>query len=254
MGADPADIAERLSGIAEELADLALDRLRQASDSVRAGGEPDPAVTAEEKRITRARRSVEKAVPAAGRAVVGGRLRRGALAGPSGLLAGSAGLAGLGPLTRGLGRLCGPSAPPATPAPPAPACVPAPVLTSGSCHTRVLDLVSVQLDMELAVINEVLDRVGEWDPAALADTESIVALERMAAHAEAIVTRAVAAFDTSGNWAPDGAQTAATWITPSAGSRRTWRGARFAADGSSGLSIETTRAWVPGTSPAPTSM
>jgi hypothetical protein len=61
VGTDPVDIADRLAAIAEELADLALDRLRQATDSVRAGGEPDPLVTAEEKRITRARRSVEKA-------------------------------------------------------------------------------------------------------------------------------------------------------------------------------------------------
>jgi hypothetical protein len=61
VGADPADIAERLRGIGEELADLALDRLREATDSVRAGGVPDPVVTAEEKRITRARRSVDKA-------------------------------------------------------------------------------------------------------------------------------------------------------------------------------------------------
>jgi hypothetical protein len=61
VASDPADIAERLSGISEELADLALDRLRVASDAVRAGGEPDPSLTAEEKRITRARRSVEKA-------------------------------------------------------------------------------------------------------------------------------------------------------------------------------------------------
>lgn len=61
MGADLGDIAERLSGIGEELADLALDRLRQATESVRVGGQPDPRVTAEEKRITRARRSVEKA-------------------------------------------------------------------------------------------------------------------------------------------------------------------------------------------------
>jgi hypothetical protein len=61
VGTDPVDIAERLSAIGEELADLALDRLREAADSVRAGGDPDPAVTAEEKRITRARRSVEKA-------------------------------------------------------------------------------------------------------------------------------------------------------------------------------------------------
>ncbi len=62
MGADLTDLAERLSAIGEELADLALDRLHQAADSVRAGGEPDPGLTAEEKRITRARRSVEKAV------------------------------------------------------------------------------------------------------------------------------------------------------------------------------------------------
>jgi hypothetical protein len=73
MASDPADIAERLSGISEELADLALDRLREASDAVRAGGEPNPSLTAEEKRITRARRSVEKAAillagPASGRA------------------------------------------------------------------------------------------------------------------------------------------------------------------------------------------
>jgi len=62
VGGDLSELAERLSGIGDELADLALDRLRQATDSVRAGEEPDPSVTAEEKRITRARRSVEKAV------------------------------------------------------------------------------------------------------------------------------------------------------------------------------------------------
>jgi len=58
---DPADIAERLTAISEELADLALDRLFEASEAVRAGGQPDPELTAEEKRITRARRSVDKA-------------------------------------------------------------------------------------------------------------------------------------------------------------------------------------------------
>jgi len=55
------DIAGRLGSIAEDLADAALDRLRQNADTVRAGGEPDPGLTAEEKRITRARRAVEKA-------------------------------------------------------------------------------------------------------------------------------------------------------------------------------------------------
>jgi hypothetical protein len=58
---EPADIAERLASISEELADLALDRLRELSQAVRAGGRPDPELTAEEKRITRARRSVDKA-------------------------------------------------------------------------------------------------------------------------------------------------------------------------------------------------
>ncbi|HEX6596017.1 MAG TPA: hypothetical protein VF045_03730 [Acidimicrobiales bacterium] len=57
------DLRERLEGIAEELADLAIDRLRQAAD--------DPAerdrLVAEERRLTRARRAVEKAA-----ALVGG--------------------------------------------------------------------------------------------------------------------------------------------------------------------------------------
>ncbi len=61
MATDPADIAARLTDISEELADLAIDRLREAAAAVRAGGQPDPVLTAEEKRITRARRSVEKA-------------------------------------------------------------------------------------------------------------------------------------------------------------------------------------------------
>ena len=55
------ELADRLGAIAEDLADAALDRLRQNADAVRSGADPDPALVAEEKRITRARRSVEKA-------------------------------------------------------------------------------------------------------------------------------------------------------------------------------------------------
>ena len=55
------DIARRLGSIAEDLADTALAVLRRNAEAVRAGGEPDPGLVAEEKRITRARRSVEKA-------------------------------------------------------------------------------------------------------------------------------------------------------------------------------------------------
>jgi hypothetical protein len=59
--ADLTDIAERLSSIGEELADVAIDRLRQASESIRSGGDTDLELMAEEKRITRARHSVERA-------------------------------------------------------------------------------------------------------------------------------------------------------------------------------------------------
>jgi hypothetical protein len=49
------DIRQRLEGIAEELADLAILRLRESID---AGGQELPV---DEKRLTRARRAVEKA-------------------------------------------------------------------------------------------------------------------------------------------------------------------------------------------------
>jgi hypothetical protein len=49
------DLRERLSEIADELADLALERLR---DAVEDGGR---GADAEERRLTRARRAVEKA-------------------------------------------------------------------------------------------------------------------------------------------------------------------------------------------------
>ena len=50
------DIRKRLEGIAEELADLAVERLRESID---AGGSELPV---DERRLTRARRAVEKAV------------------------------------------------------------------------------------------------------------------------------------------------------------------------------------------------
>jgi hypothetical protein len=50
------DIRARLEGIAEELADLAMDRLRESID---AGGRELPL---DERRLTRARRAVERAV------------------------------------------------------------------------------------------------------------------------------------------------------------------------------------------------
>ena len=54
MGDSLDHLRERLEGIGEELADLALDRLRAAVDG-------DGDAGAEERRITRARLAVEKA-------------------------------------------------------------------------------------------------------------------------------------------------------------------------------------------------
>jgi hypothetical protein len=59
---DVEDVADRLDAIAEEIGDLAIDRLREATGMARRGETPDPGVVAEERRLTRARRSVQKAV------------------------------------------------------------------------------------------------------------------------------------------------------------------------------------------------
>jgi len=50
------EVRTRLEGIAEELADLAIQRLRESID---AGGTELPI---DEKRLTRARRAIEKAI------------------------------------------------------------------------------------------------------------------------------------------------------------------------------------------------
>ena len=50
------DIRHRLEGISEELADLAIERLKESID---AGGNELPV---DEKRLTRARRAVDKAI------------------------------------------------------------------------------------------------------------------------------------------------------------------------------------------------
>jgi hypothetical protein len=56
MAGEFEDIRHRLEAIAEELADLAIMRLRESID---AGGKELPV---DEKRFTRARRAVEKAI------------------------------------------------------------------------------------------------------------------------------------------------------------------------------------------------
>ena len=100
--------------------------------------------------------------------------------------------------------------------------------------------------MELDIINEELDRLGGLDPSALADPESIVALHQVAARAESLATRATAAFDAAGDWAPDGARTASAWVTAKCrvkkgeARRRVRRGRELR------FLPETTRAWAEG--------
>lgn len=54
MGGRYEAVVERLQAIEEELRDLAYDRLRESLDS--------PALLAEERRLTQARRAIEKAI------------------------------------------------------------------------------------------------------------------------------------------------------------------------------------------------
>jgi hypothetical protein len=67
--------------------------------------------------------------------------------------------------------------------------------------------------MELDVLAETLDRLCATDRSALADTESIKVLQAQLARLECVVTEAVAAFDAAGNWVPDEARSATSWLT-----------------------------------------
>jgi Domain of unknown function (DUF222)/HNH endonuclease len=106
----------------------------------------------------------------------------------------------------------------------------------------------VELDVikEVGVISEALDRLAGLDPSALADPEVVIALSGLAARSEAITTQATAAFDASGEWAPDGARNASAWITTtcrlkkSEAKRQVRRGRELR------CLPETERAWVAG--------
>ena len=100
--------------------------------------------------------------------------------------------------------------------------------------------------MVLDDLTEVLERLRETDPTALADTESIVSIHGHLATMEAIVSEAAAAFDAAGNWAPDGAQTAVAWITAQCRVPRREARRRIRQGRELRYLPETTRAWVEG--------
>jgi len=75
--------------------------------------------------------------------------------------------------------------------------------------------VAVTVDVRTDVcarLADALDAIVAVDPILLGDGESIMLLHRQLARLEAVVTRAVAAFDTGGEWEQDGARTTAAWI------------------------------------------
>ena len=66
--------------------------------------------------------------------------------------------------------------------------------------------------MDVEVLTEALDQLIESGPSDCADAESIEILQRQLARLEAFVTDATAAFDSAGNWVPDGARNASAWL------------------------------------------
>jgi hypothetical protein len=66
--------------------------------------------------------------------------------------------------------------------------------------------------VELDVLTEAIDGLSGSDPSSCADAESIERLQRQLVRLDAFVTEATAAFDASGNWVPDGARNAASWL------------------------------------------
>ena len=67
--------------------------------------------------------------------------------------------------------------------------------------------------MDIGVLNEVLDALAEADPFTYSDPESVIALERALDQLSCITSKAVASFEASKEWAPDGAQNATAWLS-----------------------------------------
>lgn len=66
--------------------------------------------------------------------------------------------------------------------------------------------------MSLEALAGALDSLAALDPAQLADGDAVVELHRLGARLEAVTTRAVAAFEASGNFCAEGARSAAAWL------------------------------------------
>ncbi len=67
----------------------------------------------------------------------------------------------------------------------------------------------------IGVLTAALDEAVAVEPTVLGDGEAVVALHRQLERLQAVVTRAVAAFDAGGTWSADGARTASAWVATS---------------------------------------
>ena len=68
------------------------------------------------------------------------------------------------------------------------------------------------MDVDVQYLKEAIDRLADAGPLVPADAESVVDLFCQFDRLESVVTEAAASFDASGEWALDGAPSAATWL------------------------------------------
>src|SRR5580704_16409504 len=66
--------------------------------------------------------------------------------------------------------------------------------------------------MQLDALRDSVDELLACDTSTYGDGESIMELQRQAARLDAFRHQALAAFETSGEWANDGARTAGAWL------------------------------------------
>src|SRR5580704_1942351 len=66
--------------------------------------------------------------------------------------------------------------------------------------------------MGLEVLTAAIDELVAMDRRQMADAEAIIVLHHELDRLEAVTTAAAGAFDTTGDWAADGARTTAAWI------------------------------------------
>lgn len=64
----------------------------------------------------------------------------------------------------------------------------------------------------MGLLTQAIDDLVATDPAALADADTLIEIERELTRLEAVVCRAAAAFDASGDWRADRARSAVAWL------------------------------------------